>query len=275
MIRRTANGLALYHFDSLLAHPGVIHAVFTRLGGVSAERFSSLNVGLSVGDDPRAVDENHRRLLATLETPPTHVVSPRQVHGGNVAKAGAHLGGATVPSTDSLFTAEPGVALLLRFADCVPVLLYDARLHAVALAHAGWRGVVAGVVTNTLAAMHHDLGSIASDVIACVGPAIGPCCYTVGVDVAAMVAEAAGPECACPATGGTSGLQLDLPRAVGLQLLRAGVQHIEQSGLCTSCHSDEFFSHRAERGRTGRFAALLALRDPGRARGASGEPAQS
>jgi YfiH family protein len=263
MIRRTAHGMAFYQFDTLLRHPGLTHAVFTRLGGVSSGPFSGLNVGHCLGDNPQAADANLHLLLSALLIPETHVVSPQQVHGVNVVGVGTQHRGTTIPSTDSLFTAESSVALLLRFADCVPVFLYDARRHVGALAHAGWRGVAAGVVTNTIAAMGRDLGCVPSDMIACLGPAIGPCCYTVGPDVAAQVTHGVALHSGPLSSNQREGVQLDLPAAVRLQLLRAGVQHVEQSGLCTSCHTDEFFSHRAEGGRTGRFAALLMLHHPG------------
>ena len=267
VIRCSTDGAVFYRFASLSRHAEVQHGIFTRLGGASTGTFASLNVGHSVGDNSDAVEANHRLMSRALGVPLEQVVTAHQVHGCRVARVGTEQRGTVVPDTDGLITSQPGVALLLRFADCVPVLLYAPSRHAIGLAHAGWRGVVAGVVPATLAAMRQAFGCDAGEVVAALGPAIGPCCYQVGEDVGDQVTRAVGcGDGLLPVKSRVlrqdrpgDGLYLDLPGAVRCQLLSAGVKSIETSGLCTSCHRDEFFSHRAERGCTGRFAAVLAL----------------
>jgi YfiH family protein len=260
MIRNVKNGLEFYQFTSLAAHTEAQHAIFTRLGGQSQGAFRSLNVGSLVGDDPAAVQANHELICATLSLQRAAIVTARQVHGAHVAAVRSSDGGAVIPSTDALISDEPGVALLLRFADCVPLVVYDPRRQAIGLAHAGWRGIVAGVVPSTVSALQSAFGCHPDDVIAGVGPAIGPCCYQVGPDVVSEVERAFGKRSDLLSAQPEGRVHFDLPAAVHQQLRNSGVVQIEHSGLCTSCRTDEFFSHRAEKGHTGRFAVVVALR---------------
>ncbi len=257
MQQRNKDSILLYQFDGLEG-AGIMHAALTRLGGVSSGPFATLNLGHTVGDDLAAVEENHRRALSALGLRRNQVVSPYQVHSANVRLVGAAHAGTVQPDTDGLLTTTPGVALFFRFADCAPVLLFDPVQRAVGLVHAGWRGAANGVVGAAVAAFVRHAGSKPGDLWAGIGPTIGPCCYEVGPEVAETVARA------CPA--GTQvvvrqngSLHLDLPGAVRAQLLAAGVGEVEMSGICTACHTDEWFSHRAENGRTGRFGMLAML----------------
>ncbi|HSJ54347.1 MAG TPA: peptidoglycan editing factor PgeF [Anaerolineae bacterium] len=279
MRRQVSHGLVTYQFE----HPafaGIEHAVFTRLGGVSRGPLASLNVGRSVGDDPAAVDENLRRVYAHLGLAAGQVVTPWQVHGNRVVAVSGHDGGQVVPNADGLVTATPGLALLLRFADCQPILLYDPEHHALGLVHAGWRGVAQGTAIRAVEAMQASFGTRPGALVAGLGPAIGPCCYVVGDEVAAAMgyalpdwrrvmqplpaSEAESNAQADGSEGGTA-WRFDLPAANAQQLTAAGVANIEQADLCTATHSDEFYSHRASNGQTGRFAvvAFLGLRPAG------------
>ena len=260
MIRRHKNGLLFYQFACLARHARVQHAVCTRLGGRSLGAFGALNVGSLVGDDPAAVQANHELIYDCLGLAESAVVTARQVHGAHVATVGHSDGGTVIPSTDALISNEPGLALLLRFADCVPVVLYDPQRQAIGLVHSGWRGWVGGVVSNAVAALHSAFGCRPADLLAAVGPAIGPCCYEVGPDVIAAVQQIAGTRTDLLCTQPSGAVHFDLPRAVRWHLQHSGVEQIEDSGLCTACHTDEFFSHRAAGGHTGRFAVLVGLR---------------
>lgn len=260
MRRTERHGLVIYHFDRL-AVEGLTHAVFTRLGGVSQGPFSSLNVGHTVGDEARAVGENHRRIYASLGIDGGAVASPHQVHGNRVAAVSAQDAGRVLENTDGLVTRTPGLALLLRFADCQPIVLYDPAQHAAGLIHAGWRGVAQGIVRRGVEAMAEAFGSRPRDLLAGLGPAIGPCCYTVGHEVAAAMGYALPDWRSAMELVEGDRWRLDLSAANAQQLAAAGVRHVEQAQLCTACRNDEFFSHRAEDGRTGRFAAVVYL-DP-------------
>lgn len=235
------------------------HAVFTRLGGVSRGPFATLNVGHTVGDDEEAVTENHRLVYARLDLAAGQVVTSRQVHGNRAAVVTGHHAGAIVANTDGLVTGTPGLALMLRFADCQPILLYDPEHHVLGLAHAGWRGVAQGIARRMVEAMQQAFGSQPAALLAGLGPAIGPCCYTVGHEVAAAMGYALPDWTKVMQSEGQEGWRLDLPGANAQQLAAAGVARIEEAGICTACHNDEFFSHRADDGRTGRFAVVAYL----------------
>ena len=257
MIRAQDHGLVYYRFGELGSSGSPRHAFFTRLGGRSAPPFASLNVGASVGDDPRAVEANRHLCYAALGLAERQVVTCYQVHSSRVVPVTPADGGRVIEATDGLCTDAEGLALFLRFADCVPILLYDPEHHAVALVHAGWKGTLAAIAVQAVRTMHEQYGSRPEAILAGVGPAIGPCCYEIGPDLAESFALRFGAQVLSHATAG--GLSLDLPAANECALVEAGVRHIEHSGLCTACRVDEFFSHRQEGGRTGRLAALAVL----------------
>ena len=263
VVRRTNGSVAYYTFTDLQPHDGLRHAVFTRHGGVSPPPWATLNVSRSVGDMAEAVEENHRRICRVLGVAREDIVTTYQVGGNHVALVQAGDRGTVVPDTDALITDSPGVPLMLRFADCLPVLLYDPRRHVVGLAHAGWRGTLARVAQRTASEMVRRFGSHPADLIVGIGPGIGPCCYQVGPDVVAATraaftdADRAEEPLLIRAPDGS--WHLDLWAANVRQLREVGVERIAVSGLCTACRKDEFYSHRGERGRTGRFAAMVVL----------------
>jgi hypothetical protein len=260
MRRTRLNGVVLYRFDALQDIEGLLHAVLTRIGGVSQRPYATLNLGHTVGDEPEAVEENHHRALTPLGLKPDRIVSPWQVHGAEVEVVERQHLGTVRPKTDALVTAVPGVPLMMRFGDCAPVLFCDPARRVVGMAHAGWRGVVAGVLQASVRTLTEQLSCQVESIWAGVGPTIGPCCYDVGANVARDIA------CACPSgadvvrrVDGQS--YADLPAAVEAQLRAAGIQRVDQASLCTSCRVDEFFSHRAENGRTGRFGVVIGWED--------------
>jgi YfiH family protein len=254
-----ANGLASYRFENLSGHEGLAHAVFGRLGGVSSAPFATLNVGGSVGDTDAAVADNHQRIYAYLGLDSSQVAMAQQVHGNQVAVVGVEDGGRVRAYTDGLVTATPGVGLILRFADCQPIILYDPVRHALGLVHAGWRGVALGIALRAVEAMEEAFGCCPSDLVAGLGPAIGPCCYEVGHSVAAAMGYAL-PNWTLAMESKGDRWHLDLSAANTQHLSAAGVEKIERSSLCTACHSDEFYSHRASGGKTGRFAVVAYLK---------------
>lgn len=259
MIRTENNGLSWYSFESL-CDLAIVQGTFTRHGGVSREPFASLNVGSTVGDDPAAVQANHARLFGALHIPAERVVTAQQVHGNRVVVVSPQDGGWVSPETDALISQIPGMYLLLRFADCVPVFMYAPRQRAVGLAHAGWKGTLQEIAIQTVRAMTDAFGCEPGELLAGIGPAIGPCCLEVDGNVLADFRAQYGEEEGCIVRPQANGKAfLDLWRINALQLQSAGVKQIETAGICTSCRRDEFFSHRAENGKTGRFAALIGI----------------
>jgi YfiH family protein len=262
MIRHEAGAVPYYTFSALARHPEITHAVFTRLGGVSRNACRSLNVGHSVGDDPRDVEENHRLVHEALHVKGADVVTARQVHGNHVACVTATDRGSVMRGTDALVSGDPGVTLMLRFADCLPIFLYDPQRGVVALGHAGWRGTAATIATCMVSTMMDSYGSVPASMIAALGPAIGPCCYVVGDEVAGAITSTLPDWHGAIHPCGDGHFSLDLWEANRQQLMSCGIREVETGRLCTSCHAHEFFSHRAEGGNTGRFAALLGIRMP-------------
>lgn len=212
----------------------------TRLGGTSEGSYSSLNLGLSSGDDRERVEENRRRLYAATGAHPEGVAWHRQVHGARVARASA-----LAEEADGIWTDEPERAVMVVTADCVPVAVarLDGGRPAVALAHVGWRGLLAGVVAATVQAIGGEL------VAASVGPGIGPCCYDVKAEVADLVEASFG-------LGLVRKGKLDLPGAVERALGAAGCTRVDRLDECTACNTDRFFSHRRDEGVTGRQGAI-------------------
>jgi len=258
--RRDDSGPVYYQFDQWAQGSGPVHGVFTRLGGVSAAPWNSLNVGGTVGDDPDAVRENSRRTLAALGLDDHPACTVWQVHSADTVVAyGPVPNRRWLARADGLITDRRGLALTMRFADCTPILLYDPVHGAIGLAHAGWRGTVLGAGVSALAALVTAFGTRPADVQAGIGPSIGPDRYQVGEEVVASVVEAFGTTDGLIRRAADGSAYLDLWAANALALQRAGVRQIEVAGLCTAAHTDEFFSHRAEKGRTGRFGAVIAL----------------
>ena len=256
MIRQVHEGAVYYTFQDLARH-GVRHGVFTRLGGGSQPPFAELNVGHTVGDDGSTVDANHQLVYEALGLEENQVVTAHQVHGNRVVQVGERDGGRVIPAADGLISQRSGLTLMMRFADCMPVLLYDRRTGAVGLAHAGWRGTMADVAGETVRAMERDLGSDPADLIAALGPAIGICCYQVGQEVIQRTHETFPTSLVLLQKQGDGSYHFDLTEANTWQLRRAGVSRIEAAASCTACRVTEFYSHRAEAGQTGRFAVLI------------------
>jgi YfiH family protein len=231
---------------------GARAAFSTRLGGVSAPPFDSLNLGL-LTDGAEAVCENRLRLARALDLDPERIPIAHQVHAAELSFHGgpqqpspfAHPG-SPIADVDGHVVTEPGLAPLVFTADCLPVAL--AGPGGVAMLHCGWRGLAAGIV----AAGAEAVGATE----AAIGPGIGSCCYEVGDEVLGSFAELG--------AGVAVGRMLDLAEVARRLLREAGVERIESAGLCTCCEPELFFSHRRDGGRTGRQGGLVWI-EPGEA----------
>ena len=258
-MRRNQSGeLVYYQFDQW---SGLKHGMFTRKGGVSAAPWSSLNLGGSVGDTPEAVRDNHELIYESLHLPSDKVCSVWQVHSAVVIVAtGPVPGQHWITQADGMITNCLDTPLIMRFADCTPLLFHDPVQRVIGIAHAGWRGTVAGVGANTVREMVQTYGCKPHNIQAGIGPSISRERYQVGEVVVEAVQAYFGTTDGLierDATDGTA--YFDLWAANRLDLERVGVGQIEIMGLCTAQHTDEFYSHRAENGRTGRFGAVLSL----------------
>jgi YfiH family protein len=251
--------LRLWRFDLFSNLDGLLHCVTSRHGGVSEAPYQSLNLGLHVGDDPARVIENRRRVCEALGVEFEQLTLGQQVHGDRVRVVEASEAGQGrerfadgIPDSDGLIVREPGIAIGVFVADCVPMLLYDPDHRIAAAVHAGWRGTASGIAGKAVRALQ-ACGARPEALIAGIGPAIGRCCYEVNEEVAAAVGVAER----------RAGMwYADLAEANRRQLVVAGLREdrVEMSGVCTACRADEFYSERRLGRPTGRFAAFVVLR---------------
>ena len=237
------------------------HGIFTRRGGVSERPWHSLNLGASIGDDSEAVRENHARVYRAADVDGARAVSSWLVHSvdtlivtGNGGRKGK------LARADAIITDQPDTPLVMRFADCVPLLYYDRSKQVIGLAHAGWRGTVKGMAANVVRMMQRTFNCRAADIEVVIGPAISRRNYRVGEEVASQAVAHFGEDADViwrdPADGSP---HLDLWRANQRDLKCCGVTKIKVLDICTYDNTDDFYSHRAENGETGRFGVVMSL----------------
>ncbi len=260
MISTQVGGLTIWRFGHLAACARLVHGITARDGGVSASPYASLNLGLHVGDDPEAVIGNRRRVCAVVGVGFDAYTLSAQVHGANVALVTPEQAGAgrddladALPDADGLVVMQPGMLISVLSADCVPLICYDPARHVGAVVHAGWRGTAAGIARHAVEVLGEHCDCRAEDLLVGIGPSIGACCYEVSEEVARKIAASIG--------GEAESRHVDLAAANRRQLLAAGVrgEHVEEAGVCTACHADEFFSERRLGRPTGRFSTFVML----------------
>jgi hypothetical protein len=201
------------------------------------------------------------RSFAALDRSESSIFDAWLVHSADVLCASAPRALQDLPGrADIVLTDRPEVTLFLRFADCVPILFHDPNKQVVGIGHAGWLGTIRGAARSAVAEMRRRYGSRPEDILAAIGPSIGPDHYQIGPDVVAQVQQTLGRHAEAVLQSRTPGVFLDLWLANRLQLQEVGVTQIETAAICTACHLEDWYSHRAEHGKTGRFGALIALR---------------
>jgi YfiH family protein len=258
--------LKLYKFENLSKIPALVHFITTRSGGVSSSPYESLNLGLHTADNHEHVLTNRDILALQTGIPKNKFLYASQVHSGDVKIIDSTSIDSGIlnyaPQTDATITALPGICLMVMVADCVPVILFDQVKRVSAVIHAGWRGTVKHITANTVGVMIDQFGCDPSDIIAGIGPSIGPCCYEVGEEVKTVVEQSFGTTYDYLVYKNPSSKPFfDLWYANHKQLTDKGVksENIETSELCTRCNSDIFYSSRADAGVTGRFAAGIYI----------------
>ena len=258
MIHRNTNGVSFYQFSHLAACVDIRHGIFTRTGGCSPPPFNSLNVGHGIGDDAAGVETNRRVIGDCFRG--AEFVYVRQVHGRQVINLADFSAGqrenpqpAEPIVGDAMVTDRPHQYLVIQVADCQAVLLYEPVRQVVANVHCGWRGSIQNIIGRTVETMVQQLDCNSGEIIAGIGPSLGPCC-----------AEFINYEAEIPQAFWNykdSNNHFDFWSISCDQLAKAGVplKNIESSRICTRCHADEFFSYRTKK-MTGRFAALIGLK---------------
>jgi YfiH family protein len=255
------DSIRYYTFDSISA-AGIKHAVFTRRGGLSPEPWESLNVGGLRGDDPHRVYQNRVLSFNTLDRAPESVYDVWQVHSSDViCTTGSRPASVRHRKADAILTDNPEVTLFMRFADCVPILLHDPIKNVVGIVHAGWVGTVKAIVSEVVATMRMAYRTNPSNVIAALGPSIAAHHYEVGDEVIDEVEASFGDDASSLLLHNDDQTFFDLWAANQLLLENAGIENVEKAGICTACNLRDWYSHRGERGETGRFGALITLGD--------------
>ena len=244
------------------------HGFSTRQGGVSGGIFASLNLGANRGDSMDNVRENWLRFGAAVGADTSRFVHGRQVHGAQVRVArreDAHAidESAGWDGADGYVTAERELPLAVFTADCTPLLMQDPAAGVIAAVHCGWRSTVADIEKNAVEAMR-SLGARAQDIRAAIGPGIRRCCFQTGPEVPAAIDALLGGDTAglyAPDEGEAGRFRVDLPGAVRRRLLQLGLaeEKIDELGICTMCHPDRFWSHRAMGASRGSQANLIVL----------------
>ncbi len=258
MQRLSQAGLTWYRNE---AWGDIRHGIFTRHGGVSEAPWRSLNLGASIGDDRAAVRENHARMYRAAAVNAERAFSCWLVHSVDTLVLNGN-GNSKKPlqKADAIITDQPDTPLVMRYADCVPLLLYDPVRQAIGLGHAGWRGTVKGMAANMVRQLQTAYGCRPADIEALIGPAISRRNYQVGEEVAAQAETYFGAAADViwrdPATGKP---YFDLWAANRLDFARCGLKNVKTLEICTYENTCDFYSHRAENGRTGRFGVVISL----------------
>lgn len=262
MIRYESQGLSYYQFEEM-SHFPIHQGIFCRNGGVSPTPWHSLNLGGLSGDTRENIIENRKRIFSCFNLSVDTIFDVWQVHGNRVICTDRSR-----PLTeehekaDAIFTNKPGITLFMRFADCVPLFFYDPGKKVIGIAHAGRIGTLNRIAEDCVKAMKRVYGSAPGEILAGIGPSIGPDHYEVKQDVIEQ-AEICFENLDEVLTKRDGKHYLDLWEANRLVLKQSGVKTIEVAGICTACHTEDWFSHRAENGLTGRFGALLAIKERG------------
>lgn len=262
------NGVVFHRATPLCADDGVLHGFSSRLGGVSEQPFSSLNLGRSRGDSEERVRENYRRFAQAVGGSLQRLILCRQVHSDHVvlvtaADALSDLYAPTPLEADGLITNVPHVALLVFYADCIPVLLYDPVRRAVGAVHSGWRGTAKGIAGKAVRLMGEHFGSRPTDLKAAIGPGICPNCFETHADVPIALREQFGSEAEAFIQARPRGkFSVDLKGMIAHTLRAQGLlaDNIDKTDLCTSCRPELYWSHRRLGEARGNQAAVIALR---------------
>ena len=245
--------LKYMHFLILSRQPKLIHGIFTRLGGASKPPFESLNVSYSVGDQRENVTRNLKKITETLEA--DRLIFMNQAHGTDILilHQSESLDFHDTPRADAMITNRPDVALMVKQADCQAVILYDPQKHVLSNIHCGWRGNVKHILGRVVHKMHMEFGCAAGEILAAIGPSLGPCC-----------AEFISHKQIFPKEFRQFMVRenhFDLWAISKWQLIEAGLQekNIQIAEICTRCRTDLFYSYRGE-GKTGRFGTVAMLK---------------
>jgi len=260
-------GLLYYTFEPLMGFPEIVHGFSTKKGGISSSPYDTLNLGLHVKDEKGAVVENRKRFVNSLGYSLEDAVALDQVHGNKVIVVDERHKGKGMfeyedflASADGMVTNEPGILLTTYYADCVPLYFFDPKTKSIGIAHAGWKGTMLKIGANIISELQQNFGANPEDCIPVIGPSIGSCCYEVDDRVLEPMKRAYSDNSSIIRQEKERTF-LNLWEANRISLQESGLKDINiyTSRLCTRCSQEHFFSHRRDKGHTGRMAAIIGL----------------
>jgi polyphenol oxidase len=261
-ILREFLGIPYYSCLAFEDVPHLRHGFSTRRGGAPDLKESSLNLSDAPWNSTSRVNENRRRFLSALQLADAPLIALRQVHSNRVHIIEEISTQWNPPEADAIATRLENIALAVKTADCLPVLIVDPANSAVAAVHSGWRGTLSEILLCTIREMQRAFGSDPSQLLTAIGPGMRACCYEVGSDVADLFKQEY-PECcsALPASVHPDKYLLDLGKVLDVQMNRAGIRPENRYDLkaCTCCNTEEFFSYRAEGAAAGRMMSIIGL----------------
>jgi YfiH family protein len=269
MIRHERGELVYFSYPIFSSCEWILSVVSSRQGGVSAQPYDSLNLALSVGDAPEDVMINRELLCKATGVEVDAMTIAQLVQGTHIEVVKSSSRGLSAAEkaqhfvdTDGLITNSADIPLFIFIADCAALSFFDPKRNVIGIGHAGWRGAVGGIARKMVEAMNAAFDCNPADILVGISPSIGPCCYQVREDVFAAF-QGAYPEQASSffVQQPDGSLHLDMWKALTCQLHSSGIEeaHIELAGICTACHTDMFYSNRAEGGKTGRFTGMITL----------------
>jgi hypothetical protein len=260
MISLDFGNLRYFTFESF-PKERIHHGIFTRSGGISPGSFSSLNVGESAGDTRENVVENRKRIFQVFDQSLESIFDVWQIHSDKVKFTSLpRKSGSKHEQADAILTDSKDVSLFMQFADCVPILIYDPKNNIIGIVHAGWQGTVKRIVQNAVKYLTDMFSSDPEEILAGIGPSIGPDHYEVGKNVIIEVDDKLKEirsEILITKNGKT---YFDLWKSNELLLIQSGVKNIEVAGICTACNLDEWYSYRMEGQKSGRFGVFMSLK---------------
>jgi len=265
MKKKIRKVIPIWHFENLLRYDNIYHYVSSREGGVSKGKHTSLNISYSVGDDPQNVAKNRKRLAEELDVTVDKLIYPEQVHGDNIRVIQKHEEvEEAIKETDGLITQVPNIYISIQLADCVPLLFFDPENKVIGVAHAGWKGTVKQIAIKMIEKFKNEFQSNPENILAGIGPSIGPENYEVGSDVIKEVKKQFWNDSSYvlhEKEGGKAHFNLWKANRIQMQQMGVPPKNIEDSHQCTYRDNEFFFSARRIGVNCGRFGAGIMLKN--------------
>ena len=250
-----------YIYPALLDQQKVTSLFTTRLGGHSQAPFDSLNLAFHVSDNSNDVITNHQETAKSLDYSYQRLVHMRQIHSDKIVIVESDIHNfENPPECDALITNQPEIPLMVMTADCTPVLFYDHVKQVIAVAHAGRAGALKGIVPKTIQKMCNEFDCHIKNITVVLGPSIGACCYEVGEKIAKEVTQS-GYALAVVFENGKYSLDVNTIIHHQLKKLEIDTKQIEDLSICNACQNETYFSYRADKQKTGRFAGIIMLKE--------------